>query len=160
MQGMHMKQELHVSLIRISAHVHPTEVVEKVKQALCYLLSTVPADLDKNLETNVLEGDYGNKIHVLTCVLKNQKEIGAFFQRLKSDLPDEHKKVLRQYFESFYNGDTKTLYLRLHKQSAFQNMLRLSQYDDIFHVSIKFSAYTSTSALTNILKYLDSEINW
>jgi len=125
--------------------------------ALCNLLQIDPEGLDKRLDTAVLEGDYGNKIHVLTYVLKSQKEIDAFVQQLKEKLPNDHKNVLRQNFESFYNGDNKTLYLRLHKQLALQNIFRISQYDDIIHVGIKFTAYSKLSIdgeHPNILKFL------
>lgn len=144
-----LKQGLHVSLIRISAHVHPTEVIERVKQALADLLDIDNALLDESLEDSVLEGDYTNKIHVLTWTLKKPKEIETFLSRIKEGLPEEQKKVLKQNFSSFYNPDAKTFFVRLHKQSALENMFKISQYDDIFHVSIKFSSYTSGSNAGN-----------
>ena len=152
-----LKQGLHVSLIRVSVHVHPTEAIEKVKQALANLLTMVIADLDENLDVSVLEGDYTNKIQVLTWTLKKPKELEHFLACVKNGLPEDQKRVLKQYFSSFYNPDSKTVFLRLHKQSAFENVFNISQYDDIFHVSMKFSSYTSRSsadAESNVLAFL------
>ncbi|HME54749.1 MAG TPA: RNA-binding domain-containing protein [Candidatus Lokiarchaeia archaeon] len=152
-----LKQGLHVSLIKISAHVHPTEVIDKVKLALSSLLAIDPASLEENLEDSALEGDYTNKIHALTWTIKKPKDIESFLSRMKDGLPDEQKKVLGEYFSSFYNPDAKTFFVRLHKQSAFENMFNISQYDDIFHVSIKFHSYTAGSSAgneANVLAFL------
>jgi RNA binding exosome subunit len=79
-------------------------------------------------------------------------------QFLKEHIPDEHKQLIRQHFDSLYNPDNKTLFLRFHKQLAFQGQLRLSQYDDILHASIKFTAYTRQAVGdeqgSNVLKFL------
>ena len=152
-----LKQGLHVSLVRISVHVHPTEDIEKVKQALTNLLAMAIADLDENLDVSVLDGDYTNKIYVLTWTLKKPKDLDHFLACVKNGLPEDQKHALKQYFSSFFNPDSKTVYLRLHKQSAFENVFNISQYDDIFHVSIKFSSYTSNSsanAESNVLAFL------
>jgi len=152
-----LKQGLHVSLIKISAHVHPTEVIDKVKQALSTLLAIDGAELDTMLEDTVLDGDYTNKIHALTWTLKKPRDIDAFLSRLKEYLPKKQKMMLKQYFYSFYNPDAKTFFVRLHKQSAMQNIFNISQYDDIFHISIKFSSYTADSSAkneSNVLAFL------
>ena len=152
-----LKQGLHVSLVRISAHVHPTEVIERVKQALADLLAIDAAQLDETLDDTVLEGDYTNKIHALTWTLKKPKDVESFLSRMKEGLPEEQKKVLNQNFSSFYNPDAKTFFVRLHKQSALENTFNISQYDDIFHVSIKFTSYTGGSSAgneANVLAFL------
>src|SRR5271157_1664521 len=93
-----LKQGLHVSLIKISAHVHPTEVIDKVKLALSSLLAIDPASLEENLEDSALEGDYTNKIHALTWTIKKPKDIESFLSRMKDGLPDEQKKSARRIF--------------------------------------------------------------
>ncbi|NMC05957.1 MAG: hypothetical protein GYA24_12140 [Candidatus Lokiarchaeota archaeon] len=153
-----MSQDLRVALVRISVHAHPTEVVEKVKQSLARMMPNDPAKHDDAIETTILDGDYGNKIHVMNVVLKSAKEVAGFLQLLKEHIPDEDKQLIRQHFSSLYNPVSKTLFIRFHKQLAFQGQLRVSQYDDIVHVSIKFTAYTRQAAGdeegTNVLKFL------
>jgi RNA binding exosome subunit len=137
-----VNQALNINVVRISVHAHPTEIVENVKQSLANLLGLDMVALDPLLESSVFDGDYGNKIHVLNVVLKSPKDIAAFMQSLKDRIPDDHKRLIRAHFESFYNPDNKTFYIRFHKQLAFEGQLRVSQYDDILHASIKFTAYT------------------
>jgi RNA binding exosome subunit len=152
-----VKQDLRVSFVRISVHVHPTEVVDKVTLAIANLIPVDLVSLDENLETTVVDGDYGNKIHILTVTIKAANQIAAFLQGLKDRIPDEHKHLIRQHFESLYNPNNKTLFIRFHKQLAFQGQLRVSQYDDILHVGIKFTAYTRQAVGdegTNVLKFL------
>jgi RNA binding exosome subunit len=153
-----VSQDLRISFVRISVHAHPTEIVDKVKQAVANLIPVDVAGLDEILETTILEGDYGNKIHVMNVTLKSAKQVAGFMQYLKEHIPDDHKQLIRQHFDSLYNPDNKTLYLRFHKQLAFQGQLRISQYDDILHASIKFTAYTRQAVGneqgTNILKFL------
>jgi len=153
-----VSQDLRVAFVRISVYAHPTEGLDKVKQALANLIPVDLAGLDEILETTEVEGDYGNKIHVLNVTLKSAKQIAGFMQFLKEHIPDEHKQLIRQHFDSLYNPDNRTLYLRFHKQLAFQGQLRVSQYDDIVHVGIKFTAYTRQAVGdeqgTNILKFL------
>nr|MDO8088948.1 RNA-binding domain-containing protein [Candidatus Sigynarchaeum springense] len=153
-----MNQDLRVASVRLSAHAHPTEVVDKARQALANLIPAGPALLGKAIETTIVDGDYGNKIHILGLLLKSASQVDAFLQTLKERLPDEHKQLIRQHFDSFFNPDNKTLFLRFHKQLAFQGQLRLSQYDDIVHASIKFTSYTGKATdgdeRTNILKFL------
>ena len=150
-----LTQGLRVSWIRISAHVHPTEVIDRVKQALSTVLGIDEEKLDEFLEESVLDGDYTNKIHALTWTLNKPKDMEPFLSRLKEGLPGDQKRVLKDNFSSFYNPDNKTLFLRLHKQSAFEAAFNISQYDDIFHVSIKFSSYTGGAANeANVLAFL------
>ncbi|MEX2683851.1 MAG: RNA-binding domain-containing protein [Candidatus Sigynarchaeota archaeon] len=144
--------------VRLSAHAHPTEVLDKVKQSLANLIPDGPALLAKAIETTVADGDYGNKIHILSLLLKSTSQVAAFLQTLKDHLPDEDKQLIRRHFDSFFNPDNKTLFLRFHKQLAFQGQLRISQYDDIVHASIKFTSYAGKASggdeVTNILKFL------
>jgi RNA binding exosome subunit len=152
-----LKQGLRISLIKVSVHVHPTEVIDKIKQALAIILAMDVTELDELLEDTVLDGDYSNKIHVLTWTLKKPKDMEHFLECVKNGLPEEQKRVLKQYFSSFYNPDSKTMFLRLHKQAAFENVVNISQYDDIFHVSMKFTSYTSSSSAdteSNVLAFL------
>ncbi len=153
-----MSQDLRVASVRISVYAHPTEAVDKVKQALANLISSGPALLPEAIDTTVAEGDYGNKIHILNLMLKSAKQVAGFLQTLKDRIPDEHKQLIRQHFDSFFNQDSKMLFLRFHKQLAFQGQLRISQYDDILHVSIKFTSFARKSAgggeATDILKFL------
>jgi RNA binding exosome subunit len=153
-----VSQDLRVSFIRISVHAHPTEVVDKVKQALANLIPVDIAALDEILEATVVDGDYGNKIHIMNVTLKRADQIAGFLQVLKERIPDEHKQLIREHFGSLYHPNNKTLFLRFHKQLAFQGQLRVSQYDDILHASIKFTAYTRQAVGdeqgSNVLKFL------
>jgi RNA binding exosome subunit len=153
-----MNQDLRVAFVRISVHSHPTEVVDNVKQALANLIPVDLASLDEILEITVVDGDYGNKIHIMNVTLKSAKHVAGFLQVLKERIPDDHKQLIRQNFDSLYNANNKTLFLRFHKQLAFQGQLRVSQYDDILHASIKFTAYTRQAMGgdegTKVLKFL------
>ncbi|MBN2151039.1 MAG: hypothetical protein JW839_06330 [Candidatus Lokiarchaeota archaeon] len=153
-----MNQDPRAASVRISAHAHPTEVVDRVKEALANLIPAGQALLAGAIETTAVDGDYGNKIHVLSLALKSARQVDAFLQTLKERIPDDHKQLIRQHFGSFFNPVSKTLFLRFHKQLALQRQLRISQYDDIVHASIKFTSYTGKATAggegTNILKFL------
>ncbi|MHA1793913.1 MAG: RNA-binding domain-containing protein [Promethearchaeota archaeon] len=135
-----MKEKLDVvkiSSIRISTHVHSTEDARKVKLCLENLLEIDPDILEKSLSKIALKGDCSNNITVLSTVLKSKKNIHKVLLKLKKELPEEHKNLLRSRFNSSFSPN-KTLFLRLHKQALYENSFKVSFLDDVVHMSIKF----------------------
>jgi hypothetical protein len=144
--------------MRISTHVHATEEVDKVKQALCTFLSVEACDLDVILKTLDTEGDAGNKISILQATVTKKRDIDAVLSKIGANLPDDHKRLLRDNFEKYFSAESRTLFIRFHKQALFQDQFRLSQFDDVVHVAIKFVSYVKSKSVEEDINQVQAEL--
>jgi len=133
-----VSSEIKAKYVKISAHVHPTESIEKVQIALSIITGVERETLEKSIRTTTFSGDYGNKIIIMEYRINSRSKIEKFLKRLDKNLIDVDKEYLNKHFNSFYNPK-KFFYIRLNKQLLFAGKWRLSSYDDIFHIIIKLS---------------------
>ena len=136
--------------ITISIHIHPSEILEKVMQVFSHILPMNLDEIKEKITLTKVTGDYGNNITILTYKIKNNKEMKYFLQILNEKLPLFHKQYLYHHFQP-----GKTFFLRLHKQLLSNGLFRISQYDDVVHVSLRFSRFQKDeNEKTNIQHYL------
>jgi RNA binding exosome subunit len=124
-----------IAYIDIRTFAHATEDTDKVETAV---RNTLPAELTETvtLERTNLTGHHGNPIVLFETRIKDKTAVQKVFQKLSSELSMLDKELLsgeiRRHLEK------GNLYIRLDKQSAYMNELRLSQADTIrFRVHFK-----------------------
>lgn len=127
-----------IAYIDIRAFAHATEDQEKVLKAMH---NTLPAELiDKIVfKRKRLTGHHGNPIILFETKVKGKDVVKAVFEKLSSHLESLDKELLANEIKRHL--DRGNLYIRLDKQSAFLNELRIGSVDSI-HLRIHFKKHS------------------
>ena len=126
-----------ITYIDVRAFTHATEDQEKVLKAIH---NTLPAELiDKVIfKEKRLTGHHGNPIILFETKIKKDA-VSAVFEKLSSRLESLDKELLANEIKRHL--DRGNLYIRLDKQSAFLNELRIGSVDPI-HLRIHFRKHS------------------
>lgn len=120
--------KLPVAFVDLRFSVHATEDPKKVKKGVYNLF---PANRGEEIlfKKTVLKGHYGNPIILFETRIKDRETIKAFVEKLSTGLSKSDKeKILR---ESNLLVEKSNLYLRLDKQAALEDELKLHRTDPI-----------------------------
>lgn len=123
-----------IGYIDIRVFAHATEDPEKVLTAVRNMLP--PETLDAvAFKKSSLAGHHGNPIIVFEARVNDRNAVQAIFSRIAASLGVMDKEMLNSEIESHLeNGN---LYLRLDKQFAYLNEVRIAKADAI-HFKIHF----------------------
>lgn len=129
-----MSSKTPVTHIEIRVFAHATEDEDKVLTAV---RNTLPPRISENItfKRSSLTGHHGNPIVLFEAKIRDKEEAKAFLQKLASSLSSLDKEVLASEIEQ--HVEKGCLYLRLDKQSAYLNEIRLCTTDPI-HFRIHF----------------------
>lgn len=144
-----MPSRIPIAYIDIRVFVHSTENIDKVLNAVRNVL---PTELfDKILfKKTALKGHYRNPIILIESRVKEKDVVGAFFEKLASNLNNMDKELLSTEIKQHL--DKGNLYIRLNKQSAYVNELKLCSADPI-HIQIHFKK-SNLEQIVNICRKL------
>ena len=142
---------MRISAVNLTTHVHATEDLEKVRQALLFLL---PATLHDKLKLNIIEvkGYWNNPIAILQAKFTNTDDTMQIIKYLANSLNDREKTALKRGLER--RIDKSHLYLRFDKQAAFNKRLQIEDEDDIIRLKITFTIYSPTHTVKSICESL------
>jgi RNA binding exosome subunit len=129
-----LSSKIPIAYIDVRVFVHATEDADKVLKAVHNILTAELID-KVAFKKNDLTGHHGNPIILFEARIKEKSDTQIVFERLSSGLSSLDKEVLQSEFKQHI--DKGNLYLRLDKQSAFLNELKLQQTDPI-HLRIHF----------------------
>ncbi|MGC8896046.1 MAG: RNA-binding domain-containing protein [Candidatus Bathyarchaeia archaeon] len=132
-----MSSKIPIGYIDIRVFAHATEEVDKILTAV---RNTLPAELADTItfkKTN-LTGHHGNPITLLEARVKEKNAVQAVFEKLASSLSPLDKELLRNEIRQHLDGGN--LYIRLDKQSAYLNEVKLCTTDPI-HFRIHFQKH-------------------
>jgi RNA binding exosome subunit len=124
-----------IAYIDIRTFAHATEDIDKVQTAMLNALSTEVVDTAV-LKKSSLTGHYGNPIVLFQTRIKEKGAVHEVFLKLSSRLSMMDKELLGS--EIRRHLEKGNLYLRLDKQSAFMNEIRLCETDPI-HFKVHFN---------------------
>ncbi|MEM2781071.1 MAG: RNA-binding domain-containing protein [Candidatus Bathyarchaeia archaeon] len=129
-----MSSKTPVAYIEIRVFAHATEDEEKVLTAV---RNTLPSHVAENLpfKRSSLAGHHGNPIVLFEAKIRDKNQARAFLQKLASSLSSLDKETLANEIEQHI--EKGCLYLRLDKQSAYLNEIKLCTTDPI-HFRIHF----------------------
>ena len=132
-----MSPKAPIGYIDIRVFAHATEDLDKVLTAA---RNIIPSDLVDTVTFNKtgLTGHHGNPITLFEARVKERNLVNSIFGKLCSGLRILDKEVLTD--EINQHLDKGNLYMRLDKQSAYLNELRLGSTDPI-HVRIHFKKH-------------------
>ncbi|MBS7647140.1 MAG: RNA-binding domain-containing protein [Candidatus Bathyarchaeia archaeon] len=129
-----MSSKVPINYIEIRVFAHATEDEDKVLTAARNIF---PPQVSENItfKKSNLSGHHGNPITLFEAKIREKETIQAFLQKLTSTLNSLDRKVLASEIEQHL--DKGCLYLRLDKQSAYLNEVKLCMADPI-HLRIHF----------------------
>lgn len=147
---------------RLTVLCRATEDIEKVKDSIKSLTPfdwNVENDEEKGrnliIDEERTEGQFGNSITILKLKL-NKKDCLDVFKNIIGKLSTEEKDLIKESIDE-RTDDNCFFYIRLDKQSAFNNSIQLGK-DDAIQFSIKLAAYPAKkeNALESAKKLLES----
>jgi RNA binding exosome subunit len=138
-----------IAYIDLRVFAHATEDPDRVLNAA---RNTVPA---KSVDTVVfrksnLTGHHGNQITLLETRIKEKDTTQLIFEKLSSGLSVLDKKLLSNEIDQHL--EKGNLYLRLDKQSAYLNQLKLGMTDPI-HLRIHFKKHSREEVIDICRKF-------
>jgi len=126
-----------IAYIDIRVFAHATEDTDKVLSAVHNTLPTELVDKVVFKKTN-LTGHYKNPITLFETRIKEKDAVKTVFEKLASGLSSLDKELLNNEIKQHL--DKGNLYIRLDKQSAYLNELKLCSTDPIrFRIHFKKS---------------------
>ena len=128
-----MSSKIPIGYIDIRVFAHATEEVDKVLNAVHNILSPELIDIIAFKKTN-LTGHHGNPIILFETRIKEKNAAQTVFEKLSLGLSTLDKELLNSEIKQHL--DKGNLYVRLDKQSAYLNELKLSSADSIHFLSL------------------------
>jgi RNA binding exosome subunit len=109
---------------------HATEDLEKVQRAL---LNTIG---DAEVQITRTEGHHGNPITIVEASVESIEEISRFFDKLA---PDDLRFILDTL--SIRVDEGCNLFIKIDKQAAYEERIRLGSNEDIISIRLKVIAF-------------------
>jgi len=129
-----LSSKIPIAYIDVRVFAHATEEIDKVLKAVRNILPAALIDTVVFKKTN-LTGHHGNPIVLLETRIKEEGAAQAVFEKLSSGLRILDKELLNSEIKQHL--EKGNLYIRLDKQSAYLNEIKLCQTDPI-HFRIHF----------------------
>ncbi|MHA1238713.1 MAG: RNA-binding domain-containing protein [Candidatus Odinarchaeia archaeon] len=127
----------------LETFVHVTEDESKVIKALHNIVSE-PIFKQASVKFEKLMGYFHNPIKVIRVKLSGNKLVSSFLSYLSSKLSETEKKQLNLELPLRIDKDG-TLYLRIDKQSAFLDEIKIRQVSDSVKIIVKIRKSHETS---------------
>lgn len=134
---MILSSHVPIRFIDIQVFVHATEDQDKVLTAIKNVLPEELMDKVAFEKTN-LKGHHGNPITLLKAKIKEKNAVKTIFEKISSGLNSVDKELLKNEIDRHL--DRGNLYIRLDKQSAYLNELKICSTDPI-HLRIHFKKH-------------------
>jgi hypothetical protein len=138
-----LASKIPIGYIDIRVFAHATEDLDKVLNAVRNVLPSELIDLIAFKKSN-LTGHHGNPIILFEARIKEKNAAQAVFEKLCAGLSILDKELLNS--KILQHLDKANLYIRLDKQSAYLNELKLSSADPI-HFRIHFKKHNREEIL-------------
>ena len=144
-----MSSKIPIGYIDIRIFAHATEDVDRVLNAVRNILSPELIDIVAFKKTN-LTGHHGNPIILFETRIKEKNAAQTVFEKLSLGLSTLDIELLNSEIKQ--RLDKGNLYVRLDKQSAYLNELKLSSADPI-HFRIHFKKHSQEEVIDICRKF-------
>jgi len=142
-------RQSHLLSANFTAIAHATEDIDKVEQALGFLMAPV-ARTKITLTRRYLKGHYGNMITTVSCRLSVKELSSEPINAISQNLSESDKQFLSGSVESCLDEEGN-LYLRFDKQEALLGNVRLCQGDPI-RMKMKFAPGYNADAIVRVCR--------
>ena len=138
-----------IGYIDIRVFAHATEDLDKVLTATRNILPPEKIDTIIFRKTN-LTGHHGNPIVLFQTRIKEKDIVRAVFEKLSSSFSALDKEQLNS--EIVQHLEKGNMYIRIDKQSAYLNRIKLSTEDSV-HFRIHFKKHTREEVVEVCRRY-------
>ncbi len=126
-----------VKRLQASTFCHATESEEKVLTALLNIApSSLRSELKDKIVKNIVYGYHGNPIIYYKLDIDEQKKAQEISKYILSSLDGFDSSQIKETLDLRFNRGK--LHLRLDKQDAYLDKLRISEGDDVIRITISF----------------------
>lgn len=132
-----------IAYIAVRVFAHATEDLDKVVKAVHRVLPNDQTEI--RFSKSNLTGHYGNPIILIEAKIRKKQTILALIEKLASLLSPIDKEILRR--DIHFHVEKGNLYIRLHKQLAFQGKVTLGRSDPI-RIRIRFKTKELEDVIT------------
>ncbi|WP_406659615.1 RNA-binding protein [Methanolobus sp. ZRKC3] len=134
-----------IHYINLRVIAHSTEDLSRVRKALDYfLLNSAGASEDSNTDDAVemlnVEGYYGNPITILSAQITRKSDSKAIANFIRQKMHPDDVQRLRSEMPDRLDDD-QVFHIRLDKQAAFQEIVKLTSSSDAITVKVKIATY-------------------
>ncbi len=133
------------SSLNVRAICHSTEDIEKVRQSVLNALGEI------ELQVTIAKGHHGNQMEIIEARTVKMRDIDRVFDRMQAGDLEEIDRTIESRID-----DSCNLFLRLSKQDAFRDIIRLAAEDDAISIKMKIRAYPAKreNAIAQAREYL------
>nr|WP_305891164.1 RNA-binding protein [Methanolobus chelungpuianus] len=126
------------------AIAHSTEDPARVRKALDFFLLPSPEGEDRNTDDIVevidAEGHYGNRMTIFSAHVPRKKDLKALAAFIRQHMLPEDVELLREEMPDRLDDD-QVFHIRLDKQAAFGEQVKLTSSSDAIIVRVKIETY-------------------
>jgi hypothetical protein len=144
-----LSSKIPIGYIDIRVFAHATEDLDKILNAVRNIIPEEMVDKVTFKKTS-LTGHHGNPITLLEARIKEKNAVQTVFKKLASSLSPLDKELLRNEITQHLDGGN--LYIRLDKQSAYLNEIKLCTTDPI-HFRIHFQKHNPEEVIEICRKF-------
>jgi len=129
-----------INTVMLRVFIRPDEDYELIKSSF---LGLVNLDLEKeklSVKEETALGFNEVKIKILAITLEKTRHTSAFVKHLLSNLTNEDKKLLLNTINSRLD-DEFNLYIRLDKDKLLDNIYKVTDSGNCFHVKLNLACY-------------------
>ena len=130
---------IHHIILRVIAHA--TEDISRVRAALDFFLSGAGVRGDSKLFEEIqAEGHHGNPITILSVQLKRKADCLGFAHFVRERFSEKDVEWLREEMPERLDDD-QVFHLRLDKQAAYLQQVKLTDSSDAVIAKVKIETY-------------------
>ena len=122
--------------IEARAYSRATEISERVSSAICGIF---PEDVRQNVSISEerAEGQSGDLISIVSGLLDNKKECEISFDYMLKQMDKKDRRAIKRTLDLRLNNNC-VFFLRIDKQGAFLEKIRLADDADVIRARIYF----------------------
>ncbi|MHA1911694.1 MAG: RNA-binding domain-containing protein [Candidatus Kariarchaeaceae archaeon] len=138
-----MENTINYNWLSFTSFSYITESESKVREAMLNLL---PEDLrdESTFERKVMHGQYNDRILKLELRFTNKKKINQIVSNFQSKISSSDKKGLTYNFKNQWDEQNRIWHLRINKQQAYLEKIKLDSGGDIIKWTLKFTIYDTS----------------
>ncbi len=131
-----------IHYIDLRAIAHSTEDPARVRKALEFFLppSKEGRDISDIVDVISAEGHYGNSMTIFSAHVPRKQDLKALAGFIRQHMSAEDIELLRSEMPDRLD-DNQVFHIRLDKQAAFQEQVKLTSSSDAITVHIKIETY-------------------
>ena len=135
-----MENAIVYNWLTLTSFSYITESETKVREAM---MNLIPEELreETSFERRVMHGQYNDRIIKLELRFTKKKKIGQIVDSFQSKIPPTDKKGLVYNFKDQWDAENRVWHLRINKQQAYLDEIKLDRGGDIIKWALKFTIY-------------------